>query len=192
MYTINMNPNEVINQLKTKLAAVTERFSEESKKLRTGRAHPSMVEGVIAEAYGTPMPLVQLATITTPEAQLIQISPFDPSNIQAITQAIRANESLGFNPVDDGRVVRIQVPPLTEERRKQIVKQLSEKQEEAFIGMRKARHEAIDIVSKAKKDKTIGEDDAKRLEKDIEDLITSCKNSIESTSKAKEQEILKI
>jgi len=187
-----MNPNEVINQLKTKLNNVTDHFNEETKKLRTGRAHPSMVEGVIAEAYGTPMPLVQLATITTPEAQLIQISPFDPSNISAITQAIRANETLGFNPVDDGRVVRIQVPPLTEERRKQIVKQLNEKQEEANIGIRKARHEALDIVSKAKKDKTIGEDDAKRIEKDVEDQINACKASIEQSSIAKEQEILKV
>lgn len=192
MYTIYMNPNEVLNTLKTKLNGVTEHFNEEIKKLRTGRAHPSMVENVIAEAYGTPMPLVQLATITTPEAQLIQISPFDPSNIAAITQAIRANETLGFNPVDDGRVVRIQIPPLTEERRKQIVKQLNEKQEEAFIGMRKSRHEALDSVSKAKKDKEIGEDDAKRVEKEIEEQINTCKVSLESAASQKEQEILKV
>ncbi|MCA9345949.1 ribosome recycling factor [Candidatus Saccharibacteria bacterium] len=187
-----MNPNEVLNQLKTKLKAVREHFDEEIKKLRTGRAHPNMVENIMAEAYGTPMPLLQLATITTPEPQLIQISPFDPSNIQAIAQAIRTNESLGFNPVDDGRVVRIQIPPLTEERRLQIVKQLGEKQEEAFIGMRKARHDAIDLVDKAKKDKQIGEDDAKRIEKDIEEEINSCKTDIESASKLKEQEILKV
>ncbi len=184
--------DNVLSQLKTDADKAKAHFEEEIKKLRTGRAHPSMVEDVIAEAYGTPMPLKQLATITTPEAQLIQISPFDPSTIASITQAIRANESLGFNPVDDGRVVRIQVPALTEERRVQIAKQLGEKQEEAFIGLRKARHEALDTVSKAQKDKEIGEDDAKRIEKQIDDAINIAKAHIEATSKAKEQEILKV
>ena len=187
-----MNDKEVIDKLNDDIQKAQTHFDEECKKLRTGRAHPSMVDDVVAEAYGTPMPLKQLATITTPEAQLIQISPFDPSNIQAITQAIRANESLGFNPVDDGRVVRIQVPALTEERHIQIAKQLGEKQEEAFIGIRKARHEALDTISKAKKDKTIGEDDAKRMEKQVDDTVNSAKNSIEVSSKAKEAEILKV
>lgn len=104
---------EVIAQLTIDLDKAKLHFEDECKKLRTGRAHPSMVEDIIAEAYGANMPLKQLATITTPEAQLIQISPFDPSTISAITQAIRANESLGFNPVDDGRIVRVQVPSLT-------------------------------------------------------------------------------
>lgn len=183
---------EVISQLTIDLDKVKAHFEDECKKLRTGRAHPSMVEDIMAEAYGTPMPLKQLATITTPEAQLIQISPFDPSNIASISQAIRANESLGFNPVDDGRVVRIQVPALTEERRKQIVKQLGEKQEEAFIGMRKARHTALDVIGQAKKDKTLGEDDAKRLEKQVDDAVNATKSSLEQTAKAKEQEILKV
>lgn len=183
---------DVVSALSSDIAKAQSHFEEELKKLRTGRAHPSMVEDVIAEAYGTPMPLKQLATISTPEAQLIQISPFDPSTIASITQAIRANESLGFNPVDDGRVVRIQVPALTEERRLQIVKQLGEKQEEAFISLRKARHEALDVVAKAKKDKEIGEDDAKRIEKQIDDTVNGAKATIESTAKNKEQEILKV
>lgn len=183
---------DVLSQVKSDVEKVQAHFEEELKKLRTGRAHPSMVEDIIAEAYGTPMPLKQLATITTPEAQLIQISPFDPSNIQAIAQAIRSNESLGFNPVDDGRLVRVQVPALTEERRLQIVKQLGEKQEEAFIGLRKSRHDALDVIDKAKKDKIIGEDDAKRQEKQVDDAINAAKASIESTAKNKEQEILKV
>jgi ribosome recycling factor len=183
---------DVIAQLQNDIEKAQLHFEEESKKLRTGRAHPSMVEDLVAEAYGTPMPLKQLATITTPEPQLIQIAPFDPTNIQAIAQAIRANESLGFNPVDDGRLVRIQIPSLTEERRLQIVKQLNEKQEEAFIGMRKARHEALDTVGKAKKDKEIGEDDAKRIEKEVDEKINAAKSAIESIAKLKEQEILKV
>ena len=187
-----MNDKDVMTQLKSNIQKLHTHFEEELKKLRTGRAHPSMVEGVMAEAYGTPMPLVQLATITTPEPQLIQISPFDPSNIANITQAIRANESLGFNPADDGRVIRIQIPPLTEERRLQIVKQLGEKKEEAFVSLRKSRHEALDVIDKAKKDKVIGEDEAKRQQKEVDDAVNTAKNDIEATAKRKEQDILKV
>lgn len=183
---------EVIDQLTMDLELSKEHFEGELKKLRTGRAHPSMVEDIMAEAYGTPMALKALATISTPEAQLIQISPFDPTNIAAITQAIRANESLGFNPVDDGRVIRIQIPALTEERRLQIVKQLGAKQEEANISLRKARHEAMGTVDKAKKDKTIGEDDANRIQKQIDEAVNKAKSELESLSKAKEAEILKV
>lgn len=187
-----LNDKDVISQLTSDLQKVQSHFEDELKKLRTGRAHPSMVEDIMAEAYGAPMPLKQLATITTPEPQLIQISAFDPGNIAAIAQAIRSNESLGFNPVDDGRVIRIQIPPLTEERRLQIVKQLGGKQEEALISLRKARHDAFDVVDKAKKDKTVGEDEAKRVEKQLDDLVNSAKSAIETTAKAKEQEILKV
>jgi len=138
------------------------------------------------------MPLNQLATISTPEPQLIQISPFDPNNIQAIASAIRADQMLGFNPVDDGNVVRIQVPPLTEERRKMIVKQLGEKQEDANIGLRKARHDAMGTVDSAKKAKDISEDDAKRLQKQIDEAINKAKSEIEETAKTKESEIMKV
>ncbi len=187
-----MNEKDVTDQLQAKVNQAKEHFSSELNKLRTGRAHPSMVEGVIAEAYGTPMPLVQLATITTPEPQLIQISPFDPTNIAAISTAIRNNQTLGFNPVDDGRVVRIQIPPLTEERRLQIVKQLNEKLEEANISLRKARHDAIDSINAAKKDKSIGEDDAKRLQKTVDDMLNDAKSGLEQLASVKQTEILKV
>jgi len=187
-----LNDKEVIEQLTMDLELAKEHFASELKKLRTGRAHPNMVEDLTAEAYGTPMALKALATISTPEPQQILISPFDPTNIQAIVTAIRANETLGFNPVDDGRIIRIQIPPLTEERRMQIAKQLGQKQEEAFIGMRKARHESMDAVDKAKKDKVIGEDDATRLQKQIDDLVNKCKSDIEAAAKDKEAEIMKV
>ncbi len=187
-----MNDKEVIAQLEMDLELAKEHFISELKKLRTGRAHPSMVEDVMAEAYSVMTPLKQLATITTPEPQLIQISPFDPSNIQSIAQAIRANETLGLNPVDDGRLIRIQIPALTEERRLQIVKQLGQKQEEANIGVRKARQDAMSTIDKAKKDKVIGEDDASRLQKQVEDTVNSAKGSIEETAKTKEAEIMKV
>lgn len=187
-----MNDKEVMTELKDKLKVAVEHFTSELNKLRTGRAHPSMVEDVMAEAYGAKTPLKQLATITTPEAQLIQISPFDPSTMSDIASSIRNNQSLGLNPVDDGRVIRIQVPTLTTERRQLIVKQLGEKQEEANIGVRKARQDAMSTIDKAKKDKSISEDDAKRMQTDVEKAISDTKTEIENLAKSKEQELMTV
>ncbi|MFA5004167.1 MAG: ribosome recycling factor [Candidatus Saccharimonadales bacterium] len=187
-----MNPNQVVEDTKRKFASALEHFHDELKKLRTGRAHPSMLDGVMVEAYGTQMPLNQAATITAPEGQLLQISPFDPNNIQAIASAIRDNPSLGLNPSDDGRVVRVPIPALNEERRREIVKQLGAKQEEAMIGLRNIRRDALDVVDRAKKDKTVGEDDAKRLEKQVDDAMNETRDHIEVAAKTKEQEIMTV
>lgn len=185
-----MNPQSIVSDAEKKFTGSLERLQDEFKKLRTGRASAAMLDGVMVSAYGTAMPLNQVATVTAPEAQLIQISPFDPSNIQAISNAIRENQSLGLNPMDDGRVVRVPIPPLNEERRRDIVKVVGAKQEEAMIGLRNIRHDALDAISKLKKDKEIGEDDAKRVEKQIDDSMAKTKAEIESAAKAKEQEIM--
>lgn len=187
-----MNPTDVVKHLQTKLTGVKDHFADELKKLRTGRAHPSMLDGIMVIAYGSPMPMNQVATVTAPEAQLLQITPFDPSNLQAIASAIRDNQTLGLNPMDDGRVVRVPIPALTTERRQQIVKLLGEKVEEAMIGSRQARHDALDKISAMKKDKTLGEDDAKRLEKQIDEEVNKLKAEIDQLSKAKEAEIMKV
>lgn len=187
-----MNDKDVIKDLQDKVTANIEHFGSELNKLRTGRAHPSMVDDVMVEAYGVKTPLKQLATVSTPEPQLIQISPFDPSTMKDIADAIRKNETLGFNPVDDGRIIRIQVPALTTERRQLIVKQLGEKQEEAMIGLRKIRHDAIDAINSAKKDKSVSEDDANRTQKQVDDLINQAKADIETKAKSKEAEIMKV
>lgn len=185
-----MNPNQVITDAKTKFDAAIDHFTESLKGLRTGRASASMLDGIMVEAYGTAMPLNQVATITAPEAQLIQVSPFDPTNIAAISAAIRNNQQLGLNPSDDGRVVRVPVPPLTEERRRELAKQVGEKLEEAMIRMRGVRHDALDTVNKSKKDKEIGEDDAKRLEKQVDEVMNESRSKVEASAKAKEQEIM--
>jgi ribosome recycling factor len=187
-----MNPNQVIQDAQTRLQAAVTRFQENLKQLRTGRATATMLDGVMVEAYGTQMPLNQTATISTPEPQLLQVSPFDPNNIQAIANAIRNNPNLGMNPTDDGRVIRIPVPPLTEERRREIVKQLSGKQEEAMVALRNVRHDALGVVDRAKKDKEIGEDDAKRLEKQVDEVMAKARGDIEAAAKAKETEIMTV
>ena len=187
-----MNPNQIAEDVNIKLKSASAHFSEELKKLRTGRAHPSMLEGVLVVAYGTPMPINQVSNITAPEAQLLQITPFDPNNIQAITDAIRNNQSLGLNPSDDGRVVRVPIPTLTTERRQAIVKQLNEKVEEAHITSRNFRHDALDAAKKLKSDRKISEDDYSRLEKQIDESMAKTKAEIEGLAKTKEREILTV
>ena len=187
-----MNPNQIVDDATKKFSASLAHFVEELKKLRTGRAHAGMLDGVSIEAYGTQMPLNQAATITAPEAQLLQITPFDPNNLQAISAAIRNNPSLGMNPSDDGRVVRVPIPPLTEERRRDIVKQLGGKVEDSMITLRNVRRDAFDAIGSAKKDKQIGEDDAKRLEKQVDEALAKAKSDIEGVAKAKETEIMTV
>lgn len=187
-----MSPSQIVEQAKTKFAHVIEHLEEELKKVRTGRAHPSMLDSVAVVAYGSPMPINQVATVSTPEPQLIQITPFDPNNLQAIVSAIRDNASLGMNPMDDGRVVRVPVPPLTEERRREYVKLVGTKVEEGMVGMRNVRHDAMKAIDQAKKDKSIGEDEAKSLQKQVDDAMTVAKASAESAAKAKEAEIMTV
>lgn len=187
-----MNADNVVNQSKTKFQSAVEHFQSNLKSLRTGRASASMLDGVTIEAYGTQMPLNQVATVTAPEAQLIQITPFDPNTLQAIGNAIRNNPQLGMNPSDDGRVVRVPVPSLTEERRREIVKQVGQRQEDCMISLRGIRREAMEAIDKAKKAKEIGEDDAKRLEKQIDDHMNQAKSQAEAAAKTKEQEIMTV
>ncbi len=179
-----------IKQYEEKMKQAVDHFGEELKKVRTGRASASMLDGVMVTAYGTPMPLNQVANVTAPEAQLIQITPFDPSNLQAIASAIRDNPSLGLNPMDDGRVVRVPVPPLTEERRRELAKTLGTKAEDCMVSVRSIRHDAMGAIDKAKKDKLLGEDDAKRLQKQVEDAVAKARTDVDAAAKAKETEIM--
>jgi len=168
------------------------RFEEEIKKVRTGRAHPGQLDSIKVEVYGTLMPLNQVANISAPEPQMLQITSFDPSNITAISAAIRSDQSLGFNPSDDGRVIRVPVPPLTEERRKQLVKQTGEKVEEAKIALRNIRQDAIKDAKRKKDSKELSEDDLKLIEKDIDGNISVANAKIDELFVLKEREILKI
>jgi ribosome recycling factor len=167
-------------------------FEDGLKKLRTGRAHASMLEGVQVDVYGSKMPLAHLANIVAVEAQLLQITPFDPSNLQAIAGAIRDDQSLGFNPSDDGRIVRVPVPMLTAERRQQLVKQLGEKVEESRIVLRGVRHDALNALKQQEKDKQLSQDDAKRLEKALDDSLGKAQARLDELAKRKETDILTV
>lgn len=172
-----------------KMEAVIERFKNEMKKVRTGRAHPDMLSGVKVEVYGQFMPLNQVANITAADATLLVITPFDPANIQAITAAIRADQSLGLNPADDGRVIRVPIPALTEERRKEIVKNASAKVEEAKVAIRNIREDARKAVKNATE---MSEDVKKRAEKDIDEITKEFSDKVEAEFKAKSEEIMKL
>ncbi len=181
-----------IQQFEQRWTAAVSHFEEDLKKVRTGRAHPTMLDSVQIEAYGQRMPLNQVANVTAPEPQLLTITPFDPSNIQAISAAIRNDQALGLNPSDDGRLVRVPIPPLTEERRKQIVKQTSEKVEDAKIALRNIRQDALKEAKRLKDAKEISEDDMKRAEKQVDDSMSQFNTQIDTIFKDKEKEILTI
>ncbi len=180
------------DEYELKMQGAVEHFENELAKIRTGRAHPGMLDGVKVEAYGTLMPLNQVANITAPEAQLLQITPFDPSTIQAVSAAIRNDQGLGLNPSDDGRVVRIPVPALTEERRRQLVKQASEKLEEARIALRNVRQDGLKDAKAKKENKELSEDDIKLIEKEFDRLMQDTQAMLEDTFKTKEKDILTI
>ena len=173
-----------------RFSAAVAHFQDELKKVRTGRAHPSMLDSVRVEAYGQPMPLNQVANVMAPEAQLLTVTPFDPGNIQAIVAAIRNDQSLGLNPSDDGRLVRVPIPPLTEERRHQLVKQTSEKVEDARIALRSIRQDALKEAKRLKDAKEMSEDDMKRVEKQVDDAMTQANSQLEAAFKDKEKDIL--
>lgn len=181
-----------IQPFEEKFKAAVGHFEEELKKVRTGRAHPSALDSIQVEAYGQKMPLNQVANVSAPEAQLLTIQPFDPSNIAVISAAIRADQALGLNPSDDGRMIRVPIPPLTEERRKLIVKQTSEKVEDAKIALRNIRQDAVKEVKRLKDAKEISEDDQKRSEKSVDETIAKYNSKIDEVFKAKEKEILTI
>lgn len=175
-----------------KMTTALEHLESELAKIRTGRAHPGMLDGIMVEAYGTEMPLNQVANITAPEAQLLQVTPFDPANLQKIAAAIRADQSAGLNPSDDGRVVRVPIPALTEERRRELVKLASEKVEDARIALRNVRQDALKNAKKMKDDKQLSEDDLKQVENGIDDDMKQYQAKIDEIFAAKEKDILTV
>jgi ribosome recycling factor len=185
-----MDSDQIVSSTSEKLKEVVNRFIEDLKSIRTGRANPSMLDAVFVEVYGSSMPLKQVSNTVAIDAQLLQVTPFDPNNLEAISEAIRSNTALALNPSDDGKVIRLPIPSLTEERRREMTKQIGEKTEDSLVRMRNIRHEAMNTIDQLKKDKSIGEDDAKRHHKKIEELMSENRKKIEENAQNKEKEIL--
>ncbi len=166
-------------------------FEGELVKLRTGRAHPGLVEGLLVDYYGTQTPVKQMASVTVPEARQILISPWDKGSLASIEAAIRESD-LGLNPMNDGVGVRITLPALTEERRKELVKVLNAKAEEAKIAIRSVREEAWKEIQEAEKEGLIGEDDKFRGKDDLQKVVDECNKQLETLREKKEGEIMTV
>ena len=178
-------------QLKTRMDKAVEDFRKAMAAVRTGRASVHMLDGVTVEAYGAQMPLNQVAQVHAPEAQLITVQPFDPSQLGAIEKAIRGGD-LGLNPMNDGKMIRVPVPPLTQERRQDMVKYLHKVLEEHRTAVRNIRRDGNDAIKKAMKDKKITEDEEKRSLEEIQKLTDDEIRKMEEMSKSKEKEVLEL
>lgn len=178
-------------QLKSRMEKAVEDFRKEMSATRTGRANVHMLDTVKVEYYGSPMPLNQIATVHAADAQLITIQPFDPTIMHEIEKAIQTAD-LGMNPQNDGKMIRIPIPPLTEERRKEMVKHLHKVLEEHRTAVRNIRRDGNDAIKKAMKDKKISEDDERRALEEIQKLTDDEIKKMEEMSKGKEKEVMQI
>jgi ribosome recycling factor len=179
---------DILSQAKSKMAAAIEHLKEELKGIRTGRANPAMLDNVTVEIYGTFMRLKEIATVNTPEPRQLLITPFDPQNKGYISKAIE-KANLGYMPSIDGNVVRIKIPPMDENMRKEMIKICHKRREEGKVSIRNIRRDCNELAKKQQKDGIIAEDVLKRLEKQIQELTDKyCKEADDLTDK-KEKEV---
>ncbi|MGI6655886.1 MAG: ribosome recycling factor [Desulfobulbus sp.] len=183
--------NPIIDELNTKMAASLEALKRDLVKIRTGRATLSLLDGIKVNAYGSEMSLDQVGTLTIPESNMIAIKPWDPQVLPAIEKAILASD-LGVTPANDGNVVRLVFPPLTGDRRKELVKQVKKIGEEYKVAIRNVRREANDTLKKMKKDKEASEDDLFRMQEEAQKATDAHIAQIEEIVDGKEKEVMEV
>ena len=186
-----MMVNDVLKEAEGHMLKSVEVLEQDLKGIRTGRASPALVERLMVNYYGAPTPLEQLATISTPEPQLLSIRPYDPASLKEVERAILASE-LGLTPNNDGKIIRLQIPRLTEERRTELVKVVHRRVEEARVAVRNVRRDAQDKLRDLEKNKQISEDDLKRGRDDLEKLTHKVMEQIDHVGQRKEQEIREV
>jgi len=186
-----MSVDNVKNAAKPKMEGVIEDFQRKLANVRTGRATVGILDSVMVDYYGTPTPLNQMASVAVPEPQMLTVQPWDATQLGAIEKAITA-ANLGMNPSNDGRIIRLAVPALNEERRKQFAKQIHEIAEEHRIAVRNIRHSSNDTLKKMLKDKEVSEDDEKRGLEEVQKLTNTHIARIDELAKNKEHEILSV
>jgi ribosome recycling factor len=182
---------DVESQARTKMEKVISDLQHEMASIRTGRASINLFDGILVEAYGSQMPINHLATLHVPEPNLVTIQPYDVSQIGAIEKAIRASD-LGLNPSNDGKIIRVPIPALTEERRKELVKHLHHVAEEHRVAVRNIRRDSNEAVKKLYKDKLISEDDERRALDEIQKMTDSYIAKIDQLARMKEKDILEV
>ena len=182
---------ETLEELRTAIAKAHEALKREMAKIRTGRAHPSLLDSIRIDAYGSPTPIGQLATVNVPEARMILVKPWDKSQIKAIEKAI-VTSPLGLNPQNDGELIRLPLPPLTEERRKEFVKVARAAGEDIKVTIRHARRDANDLIESLKSDKEISEDEADRAKKKVDEIVQVATSGVDTIVSKKEEDILEV
>jgi ribosome recycling factor len=183
--------NEQITNAKTKMEKCIKSLEHEYSTIRAGRANPAVLDKVLVDYYGTPTQINAMAAISVSEARILVIQPWDMSQLKAIEKAIQ-NSDIGINPTNDGKVLRLAFPQLTEERRKELVKQIHKIGEEAKVTIRNIRRDTLEKLKAMKKSNEITEDDLKDLEKDIQKLTDKFCDEIDAVAAAKEKEIMSI
>lgn len=184
-------PRTVIDDMKSHMDKTLNVLKNEFQKIRTGRASTSILDGVKVDYYGNLSSISQVATLAVPEPRTITISPWEAKIIPAIEKAIM-NANIGLTPSNDGRTIRLNLPPLTEERRKEIVKDLKKKAEDDKVALRNIRRDAIDKLKKLEKDKAVTEDELKKLEKEVQDATKAFEAKIDDAVAHKEKEVLEV
>ncbi len=180
-----------IKEFEEKMKKSIQSFESELNTIRAGRANPHVLDKITVSYYGVPTPLQQVGNITVPEARIIQIQPWESSLLKEIEKAIQTSD-IGINPTNDGKVIRLVFPELTEERRKQLTKDVKKKGEDAKVAIRNIRRDAVDSFKKSQKSNEITEDDLKSLETDIQKLTDKCIVDIEAIIEKKNKEILSV
>ncbi len=183
--------NPVVDEAQSKMLARIEALKRDLVKIRTGRASLSLLDSIRVDAYGSKMPLNQVAALTIPESRMIAIQPWDPQMLPVIEKAILASD-IGLTPASDGKVIRLPIPQLTEERRKDLVKQVKKIAEEFKVGIRNDRREANDILKKQKNDKSLSEDDMNRLQDEVQKLTDDFIKQVDTIAAGKEKEVMEV
>jgi ribosome recycling factor len=182
---------DISSDLKRRMDQAVATFQANLATTRTGRASVHMLDQVKVECYGTHMPITQLAQVSTPEAQMIMVSPFDPSIVKDIEKALRTSD-LGFNPLTDGKIIRIPIPPMTEERRRDVCKHLNKVLEEHRTAIRNVRRDGNDALKKLAKEKKISEDEEKRALEEVQKMTDEEIRRMEELSRKKEVEVMQV
>ena len=182
---------EVVDTMLEKMNKSVAVYKKELTSMRAGRANPQLLDRILVDYYGTPTPINQVANVSIPDPRIIQIAPWEQSMLKAIEKAIQKSD-LGINPSNDGKVIRLLMPELTEERRKDLVKQTRKLAEECKIAIRSIRRDAVDQVKKLKKNNEITEDDQKKAEEDIQKLTDAAIKDIDKIDAEKEKEIMEV
>jgi ribosome recycling factor len=184
-----MPTKEVVSEAQEKMDKALDALHEDLKSVRTGRASTALVENIRADFYGTPTPLKQMATLATPQFDMVVIKPFDPGSIKEIEKAIKSSD-LSIAPIIDGKIIRLNIPPLSEERRKQLVAQGKQTGEQAKVSIRNIRRDAIKQLEKEQKDKVVTEDDLSQGKKLLDDKTKEYSDKIDEIVKHKADEIM--